>query len=106
MHRFWFLTTTTYGTWLPGDARGFVGPTRDTFGFQWIHNLPGTEYDRDVPDLNRHSEESLKGPPIVLKLAQANALFEQFCETARIREWNLSAVGIMRTHVHRGWRAH
>ena len=21
----WLLTSTTYGTWLPGDARGFVG---------------------------------------------------------------------------------
>src|SRR5947209_816005 len=25
MDRYWFLTWTTYGTWLPGDARGFVG---------------------------------------------------------------------------------
>jgi len=24
MERHWFLTWTTYGTWLPGDDRGFV----------------------------------------------------------------------------------
>ena len=24
--RIWFLTWTTYGTWLPGDERGFVSP--------------------------------------------------------------------------------
>jgi len=24
--RHWLLTWTTYGTWLPGDARGFVSP--------------------------------------------------------------------------------
>ncbi len=26
MDRYWFLTWTTYGPWLPGDRRGFVGP--------------------------------------------------------------------------------
>ena len=28
----WFLTWTTYGTWLPGDARGFVGHFRERSG--------------------------------------------------------------------------
>ena len=27
--RNWFLTWTTYGTWLPGDPRGFVGSLRN-----------------------------------------------------------------------------
>ena len=25
MERYWLLTNTCYGNWLPGDARGFVG---------------------------------------------------------------------------------
>ena len=28
--RYWLLTSTTYGTWLPGDERGFVGRVWDT----------------------------------------------------------------------------
>ncbi len=29
MFRHWLLTSTFYGTWLPGDRRGFVGRVRD-----------------------------------------------------------------------------
>jgi hypothetical protein len=29
MDRYWLLTRTTYGTWLPGDVRGFVSRVRD-----------------------------------------------------------------------------
>ena len=29
MDRYWLLTWTTYGTWLPGDARGFVSNVAD-----------------------------------------------------------------------------
>jgi hypothetical protein len=32
MDRFWLLTWTTYGTWLPGDERGFVSEVRDDSG--------------------------------------------------------------------------
>jgi hypothetical protein len=28
--RYWFLIWTTYGTWLPGDDRGFVSPVRSS----------------------------------------------------------------------------
>ncbi len=35
MDRYWPLTWTTYGTWLPGDARGFaVSNVRDGLGRQ------------------------------------------------------------------------
>jgi REP element-mobilizing transposase RayT len=100
MDRFWFLTSTTYGNWLPGDERGFVGPIRTPLGMQVIHNRPGTAYDRDVDWLRMHSQAQLKGAPILLTFDQADVLLGQFYETARHRRWNLSAVGIMTTHVH------
>jgi REP element-mobilizing transposase RayT len=100
VHRFWFLTSTTYGTWLPGDERGFVGPVRTPLGVQTIHNLPGTEYDHDIQGLRRYARSQLKGPRIVLAPSQADVLIRQYYETARHRGWNLSAVGIMPTHFH------
>jgi REP element-mobilizing transposase RayT len=98
--RFWFLTSTTYGNWLPGDERGFVGPVRTPLGIQKVHNLPGTDYDRNVPRLRRYAATQLKHPPIVFGPAHADVIFRQFYETARYRRWHLSAVGIMTTHVH------
>jgi hypothetical protein len=66
MDRYWFLTWTTYGSWLPGDARGFVSPVRDGDGPEVVHNQPGTPYDADMPGLRKTAQHSLKGPPVYL----------------------------------------
>ncbi|MEX0715494.1 MAG: transposase [Planctomycetaceae bacterium] len=100
MDRFWLLTWTTYGTWLPGDERGFVGPIEDESGQTVIHNVPQTPYDADLPKLKQYALESLKGPPILLVLEQAEALLEQLRETAAHRGWEILAVAVLRTHVH------
>jgi hypothetical protein len=42
LDRYWLITWCTYGSWLPSDPRGFVGPVRDGSGTQVIHNIPGT----------------------------------------------------------------
>lgn len=100
MDRYWLLTSTTYGTWLPGDSRGFVGETRDASWAKVLHNAPGTPYDADEPLLRIYTETTLKGPPITLNLGQACALVEQFQETARYRRWLLLAVAVMANHFH------
>jgi len=100
MDRYWLLTSTTYGSWLPGDERGFVSSWRDQSGQLVIHNIPGTPYDADMPALERNAEELLKGDPVRFTLAQAEALLGQFLETAGCRGWQLLAVGIMATHIH------
>jgi REP element-mobilizing transposase RayT len=98
--RYWFLTWTSYGTWLPGDERGFVSNVQDGPGPEVRHNLPGTPYDQDMPGLRHSARAALKCPPIYLVLEQAQQLLEQFQETAHYRGWQLLAVGIMRNHVH------
>lgn len=98
--RYWFLTWTTYGTWLPGDERGFVGMAADENGSVINHNqfgMPSAQPDRR---LRESAERSLKGAPIVLVRSQAESLFTQFHETAAIRKWLPIAVGIMSTHIH------
>ena len=98
--RYWFLTWTTYGTWLPGDERGFVGKAPNEFGQLDSHNKFGTPSAAPNERLRQSAERRLKSPPIVLTRAQVNALFEQFQETTRVRGWLLIAVGIMHTHIH------
>ena len=99
--RFWLLTWTTYGTWLPGDKRGFVSPVSDaTLGKRAKHNIIETPYDADVPQLRKEATANLKCAPIYLNLTQAEAIFDQLQETAAHRKWLLLATAIMRNHVH------
>ena len=91
MDRYWLLTSTFYGNWLPGDPRGFVSRVRDERPddpetmTRLTHNIPGTPYDEDIPGLHGAAEEELKGEPILVNLEQARALLTQFQETSRPR---------------------
>lgn len=106
MFRHWLLSSTFYGTWLPGDPRGFVGRVRDVrptdppTTIRIEHDIPGTPYDEDIPGLQRASAEMMRGPPILVAAAHAEVLLAQFQETARFRTWPLLAAAIMANHVH------
>lgn len=106
MDRYWLITWTCYGNWLPGDPRGFVSRVRDrrsddpNVSNRITHNQPGTDCDRDISALRQSALASLKGDPIRLDRTQARILFEQFHETATYRGWNLAAVAIMTNHIH------
>jgi len=96
----WLLTSTTYGTWLPGDRRGFVSTITDAQGQRVRHNVPGTPYDADIPPLEANARQSLKCPPIRFRREQAELLVEQFQETAAYRSWQLLAAAVMANHIH------
>jgi REP element-mobilizing transposase RayT len=98
--RCWLLTWTTYGTWLPGDARGFVGNVRDENGTHATHNQPGTDYDRDRPHLEGYSQATQKLDSVRLTREQAVTVCRQLQATADIRGWNLFAAAVMANHVH------
>jgi REP element-mobilizing transposase RayT len=100
MDRYWLITWTTYGSWLPGDARGFVSNIADPTGKGMRHNQPGTECDADHPGLRQYMAERLRQPPVILTADQAAILLEQFHETARFRRWLLLAAAVMSTHAH------
>ncbi len=111
----WFLTWTTYGSWLPGDARGFVGsirlmqdqepddwhrrlensvltenPSQSTDEVRVVHNIPGTPYDGEIPPLERYSRSQLKGDPIQLSLFQARCIYDEVQRTVGLRAGNCS----------------
>jgi len=98
--RYWLLTSTTYGNWLPGDRRGFVSGVRDESDIAMTHNIPGTPYDLDHPKLNDFARDAMKGPAVLLTARQAEELLSQFQETAHHRKWGLIAVAILPSHVH------
>lgn len=98
--RHWFLTWVTYGTWLPGDDRGFVGNARDHDGVRAPNNVLNTLPAPPNPGLRRFASESRKLAPTFLNSEQAIALLEQFQETARFRRWLLLAVAVMPAHIH------
>jgi len=90
----------TYGTWLPGDERGFVDPILDEDGDRVIHNLPGTPLDADNPRLRHYAQEIMRGTAVYLTNEQATEVLDQFQETARYRGWHLLTVAILTNHIH------
>lgn len=103
---YWLLTNTCYGTWLPGDERGFVGQVREhrtedpRRKRRNTHDLPGTRYDGDMPGLMVACRRIMRGPPIHLTIEQAEVVVAQFQQTACIRHWELLAAAIMFNHFH------
>jgi len=98
--RYWLLTSTSYGNWIPGDRRGFVSGIRDESHVATTHNIPGTPYDQDHAKLHDFAREAMKGTPVLLTPRQAEELLSQFQETAQHRHWGLLAVAILPSHFH------
>ncbi len=100
------LTSTTYGTWLPGDPRGSVTSVRDLrvtdpiTPFRVEHDRPGEPWETAIPGLVASARHRLKCPPVFLSPPAARVVIEQFRETSAIRGWQLEAVSVMRNHFH------
>ena len=99
-HRHWFLTWRTYGSWLPGDDRGFVGPALNRTDARTLANDPGSPPHPTSPPLRDHARAVMKAEPVRLGAAQAADVFAQLRETATYRGWELLAVSVTTTHVH------
>ncbi len=81
-----FITWTTYGTWLPGDPRG------------WRNRKLG--YRVPQPLLEDWTRQQMKGLAVLLKPAD-RATVEQACRNhCEFRGWHLFAVNARSNHVH------
>jgi hypothetical protein len=87
----------TYGTWLPGDARGFR--TR--------HHREHVEGDYKNPPApgqyeKRHqkSKDLMKRPPVYLSVPQRTRALEEFVGSLRRREIEVVTASIDRVHFH------
>jgi len=98
--RYWLLTSHAYGTWLPGDDRGFVGWVEDPGQKLVKRNQPNTPPEPANPPLRQFARSQMKSDAIWFTSREAELLWEQFLETASYRQWQLLAVAVLATHVH------
>lgn len=82
----YLLTWTTYGSWLPGDARGWV-------------EKPG---QFRVPDKEREeaARKRMTEPAVTLDIDQRRIVEDTIAAHGRIRGWRLHAVSARTEHVH------
>jgi REP element-mobilizing transposase RayT len=86
----YFITWTTYGTWLHGDRRGWVDRGHNILGD------PRCEPDEEIEIFER---ESLGSKPIRLGAGRV-VVEEAIRDHCRVRRWVLLAVNARTNHVH------
>lgn len=82
----YFLTWSTYGTWLPGDERGWT-----EYGHGW--QLPD-------PARKLEAEAKMTEDACGLDREQRRVVEKQVAETCRFRSWELHCVNCRSNHVH------
>lgn len=82
----YFLTWVSYGTWLPGDARGWV---------EYRHGWQLPDPVRELEAAARMTESACR-----LTSEQRQAVERQIAETCQHRGWRLHAVNCRSNHVH------
>jgi REP element-mobilizing transposase RayT len=89
----YFITFTTYGTWLPGSAKGKGSVDAE-------HNVYGTPFV--APDAQREEEAraAMVQPPYVMGAAERDIVCKGIVDLARDRSWLLLAVHVRTNHVH------
>lgn len=90
------LVKTTYGTWLPGDARGHWSSIQDDDGRYIEHRkLHGGDEERRA-----HAQQQMKAPPTYLSAEMMTVIEEVLVECAASSEWKIAAGAIEPTHLH------
>jgi hypothetical protein len=87
----YFLTFNCYGTWVPGDERGWVERARG--------NYRGG-YKNPSADLAQHARKIMPQKPYQLDVPRAQVVLGAICEACQYRDWGLVAAHVRATHVH------
>ncbi len=94
------LTWTTYGSWLPGDQRGFVSRVPQAGGEHILHNAPGEPHYEDDPQLLSSALDKMKGLPVALTAEHATPIVATIAGACERHGIELLAVAVMGNHVH------
>jgi REP element-mobilizing transposase RayT len=82
----YFLSWVTYGTWLPGDARG------------WVEYRAGWQLPDPIRE--REAKARMTEDACILTREQRRAVEAQIAETCAHRGWTLHVVNCRSNHVH------
>lgn len=81
------LTWTTYGTWLPGDPRG------------WVQSgSPGVQ--EPDPEREREARGLMAESAVILTIAQRELVDQTIRDHCHLRGWTLYALNVRTNHVH------
>lgn len=86
-----FLTWRTYGTWLPGDERGWIDERRNGFGEPT--NLPDGR-------LEAAARGQMRSAPVEFTDPQRHAVDLAIREACEFRGWKVVALNVRTNHVH------
>ena len=87
----YLLTWTTYGTWLPGDKRGWVD------GHDGAWHVPYQEPDSDR---EQQARSMMTDAPLMLKVEQRRLIEAGIQNACDGQGWELHAVSARSNHVH------
>src|SRR4026207_2372157 len=82
-----FITWTTYGTWLPGDERGWV-----------IDGVEGIQATNEK--MHDDAARQLTEKPVVLTPDQRQIVDRTIREVCQCRGWKIHALNVRTNHVH------
>jgi hypothetical protein len=95
------ISWTCYGTWLPGDPRGYVSNTLlPERGFDRKQNIPGTAYTADDNYTRECARALQKSETVYLTPALALVAAQALVNAAKERGWRIVQGAIMANHVH------
>ena len=89
----YFLTFTTYGTWLHGTDKGAGSVDRE-------HNVYGEELVAPDEERMKREREAMTQPPYVLDAPRRVVVCEAIVELCRGKAWGLLALHVRSNHVH------
>ena len=87
----YFITFTTYGTWLHGRDPGSVDRQ---------HNTPETPFLPVNPDVEESRRQAMRQEPYLLDEARRGVVLRTIHEVAKHRRWVLWAVHVRTNHIH------
>ena len=87
----YFITFTTYGTWLHGQSPGSVDGQ---------HNQVGAPFIEPNPKRRLANRQQMTQEPYLLDAARRKIVCEAIIEECRFRGWTLHALHVRSNHVH------
>lgn len=96
-----FITWTTYGTWLPGDPRGYVSNTLLPGGaYERKRNQRGTPCGQDDPATLAAARRFQEHATVWLTQTESRVAAEAIRQAAVERDWVILRAACMANHIH------